>query len=180
MEDPNLLVTFQPREFAIAREELVARLEDLSRPFRLLPSRVRGLFQVLLEADSKASVVRLRQMCLEDPGRFLHTYRWIPVDLWTDSTIEAMRRAVRGLAASIGEEERWKLHVSKRFYDAHTTQEIILLLADEVDNPRVDLESPDVILRVEIIGGRAGLTLHRRNEMLDVNVVRRELGLKAI
>jgi tRNA(Ser,Leu) C12 N-acetylase TAN1 len=180
VESPNLLVTYRPGDAPLAEREVEALLGDLSYGFHFLPSRVRGLFQIGLKGDPKEAVSRLREVCLQDPGRFQRTYRWIPVDLWTASTVDSLRRAVRRLASSIKEEERWRLSVTKRYYEAHTTEEVIRSLAEEVDRPLVDLEKPDIVIRVEIIGGRAGVAIHRRHEFLNVNKVRRELGLEPL
>lgn len=177
MPEPNLLVTHRPEARPLAEGEVEARLEDLGVPYRFLASGVDGLFLIHVDGEPRQILRRLRQRCGEDPGRFLHTYHWLPVATWVPNEFDDMREAVRSLVPEIPEDARWRLVVNKRFHDAHTTQEIVEALAQEIDRPNVDLERPERIVRVEIIGGKAGLSLHRPEETVDVNEIRDGEGL---
>jgi tRNA(Ser,Leu) C12 N-acetylase TAN1 len=54
------------------------------------------------------------------------------------------------------------------------------MLADEIDAGPVDLENPQKMLIVEIIGEYAGFSLLSPEEYLDVNEARVESGLQKI
>lgn len=175
--EPNLLVTFRPEDEPMAQGEIEARLEELNVAFQYLPSRVDGLFQMRVEGDPKEVTKKLRQACQEGPEKFIHTYRWLPIATWTDVDFDDMREVVREMVSNIGQEERWRIVVNKRFHEEHTTEELVEGVAQVVDRAHVDLEDPEVVIRVEVIGRRAGLALHRADEVLDVNEVRQALGL---
>lgn len=175
--EPNLLVTFRPEDGPLAQGEIEARLEELEVAFQYLPSRVDGLFQMRVEGDPKEITKKLRAACEAGPEKFLHTYRWLPVATWTDVDFDDMRSVVREMVPHIGQEERWRIVVNKRFHEEHTTEELVEGVAQVVDRPNVDLMNPEVVIRVEVIDRRAGLVLHRADEVLDVNEVRQQLGL---
>jgi hypothetical protein len=80
----------------------------------------------------------------------------------------------------IGEDERWRVTVESRLYDGPSDRELVRMLADEIDAGPVDLENPQKMLIVEIIGEYAGFSLLSPEEYLDVNEARVESGLQKI
>jgi tRNA(Ser,Leu) C12 N-acetylase TAN1 len=90
----------------------------------------------------------------------------VPVDLWTPSDIDSMRKAVGQLKDRIGEGETWRMTVEKRRHGAHT-QELIARLAPLL-TARVDLHHPQRILRVDIVGPFAALSVLGPDEILSV------------
>jgi tRNA(Ser,Leu) C12 N-acetylase TAN1 len=45
---------------------------------------------------------------------------------------------------------------------------LILKLTEVIDRPKVDLQNPDKIIKVEVIGNKAGLALLGKDELLNV------------
>lgn len=178
-EDANLLVTFDYGVYMGARSEVIDVLREVGEESpRLLSSDVKGLFQLRVDGDPKEATRKLDALCRRDPSRFWYTYHWIPVEKWCPSTIEDMSEVVNELAERIRPEERWRMNVNKRFYHDHHTRELIEKLAQHVDKPNVDLENPDKIIRIEIIGGRAGLSLLTLKEAFSVNAVKKAVLTK--
>ncbi len=97
---------------------------------------------------------------LYDEGKFVfeYTLKWVPVKLWTFSEIESMKEAVEGLRDEIQPGERWRITLEKRRYTLHHKIDIIRELAELIDE-KVDLEKPDKILRVDILGKYAGISV---------------------
>jgi len=92
--------------------------------------------------------------------------KWVPVDVWTDSSIESMKRVVVQLRGMIGEGEKWRMTVEKKRYTKHHKSEIISDLAELIDE-KVDLKNPDKILRIEIIGKYAGMSILKSREVFS-------------
>lgn len=78
-----------------------------------------------------------------------------------------MRDVVRELRALIVPGERWRVTVEKRRYTRHHKIEIIRELAEEIDEV-VDLENPEKILRVDIIGRYAGISVLTPGDIFSV------------
>ena len=80
---------------------------------------------------------------------------YIILDKWISSDIEEMSSALREYNELIGDGERWKMDLSKRRYEKHSTTELIRTLTESIEKEKVDLKKPEKIVKVEIFGDRA-------------------------
>ncbi|NLI74416.1 MAG: hypothetical protein GX369_06575 [Euryarchaeota archaeon] len=175
-----MLVTYHPGEKAKAQEEVATILRDVGINLEdMMESIVPGLLHLRIEGDCRKQAEKLREFAIRFPEVFLHTHRWIPIEEWLRSTPEAMISGVRTLGERIGDNERWKLSLNKRLYDG-SSKDLIHMLAEYVNAGPVDLEEPQRILIVEIIGEYAGFSLLYPEEYMDVNEVRIEAGMQKI
>lgn len=164
----NLLVSCSWGAYKRAREEILRILSKLGddEPF-VKRTAARGIIGVRTSINSREAVRRLRGLFEEDPFILQHTLKWVPVDIWTPSTLYAMKEVVTQLRSRIHTGERWRMTVEKRRYTQHHKIEIIRELADLIDE-EVDLENPDKILRIEIIGKYAGISVLTPKEIFSV------------
>jgi len=158
MYDYNLLVSYAAPYMAARGEalRLLATLGDHSP--RIGRTVARGILCVKTTLDSRQVIRSLHEIYNKDPLTFQFTLKWVPIDVWTSSELEAMRGEVAKLRGQILPGERWGMTVEKRRYTTHHRAEIIASLAELIDN-KVDLKQPDKILRVEIIGRYAGVAV---------------------
>lgn len=171
-DKPNLLITYDPQSKASSETEARRLLEHAgSRKAKFRESGVEGLFEVAIEGDAKQTVRRLNALCMEHPGWFTHTHRWIPVDDWVKSDAKHLERAVAKSGEGIRGDEAWALKVTKRHYPTPSS-ELVEDLARFVQAPRIDLRNPDKIVRVEIVEDRAGVSLLERGDWLNVTRVK--------
>jgi tRNA acetyltransferase TAN1 len=77
-----------------------------------------------------------------------------------------VKRAATELAATIGENETFRVTVEKRFTSLHS-RDLIEAVATGIDR-KVDLENPDKILLIEIVGGLTGMSLIKPSSVLAV------------
>jgi len=90
----------------------------------------------------------------------------VPVDLWTNSDIESLKTAVAQVKDKIEHGERWRMTVEKRRYTFYHKIDIIKALAELIDE-KVDLKNPDKILRIDIIGKYAGISVLSPQEIFS-------------
>lgn len=178
MQDYNVLVTFHHTDKAHAEEEVAnvardagLRLEDM------MESIVPGLLYLRVEGSGKEAVRKLRQFAFRFPEVFHYTHRWTPVEEWVRSTPEAMVSAAKTFGGRIRKDERWRMDIEKRHYREGSSQDLIRMLTDPIEAGEVDLEEPERIVKVEIIGEFAGFALVEAEDCLDINQVRAERGL---
>jgi len=167
----NLIVTFDPAHDEKAREEVEGLLGVIKDKPKVLKSKVAGLL-LLKVKDGRKAVKALREAAKEDPDQFAYTYHWIPIDEWVSSDLKTLKKKMKDYNKKIDPSRTWKLSVSKRKYDEYKTPEIILALTEEIDKPKVDLKNPQQVVKVEIIGKEAGLSLLDSHEILDVAEIR--------
>ncbi|UCH70727.1 MAG: THUMP domain-containing protein [Candidatus Bathyarchaeota archaeon] len=159
MYDFNLLVSCSWGAYSRAKEEIRRILETLSDEKPTIRLTVaKGIIGVKTSLDPKEVIRGLRTLFDKDPLILQHTLKWVPVDRWTRSEISSMKEAVLELKNKILAGERWRMTVEKRRYTVHHKVEIIEKLAELIDET-VDLEKPDKILRIDIIGKYAGLSI---------------------
>jgi len=167
MYDFNLLVSY-PRAMPKAAEyEIICLLNALGdeKPIAK-PTMARGIIGVKTKLDARIVIQELRALLSREPSAMRYALKWVPIDLWVDSDIESMREAVAKLQSRIKPGERWRMTVEKRRYTLYHTIDIINDLAQLIDK-KVDLEKPDKILRVDIIGKYAGVSVLSPREIFS-------------
>jgi tRNA acetyltransferase TAN1 len=167
MYDFNLLVSCPWSMVSRARREIVNFLRLLGDEEPTVSRTLaRGIVGVKTNLDAREVVQGLTVLFRGDPSRFQYTFKWVPVDLWTDSNIDSLKAAVEKVRDKIGKGERWRITLEKRRYTLHHRIDIIRALAELIDE-RVDLTNPDKILRIDIIGRFAGVSVLSPDEVFS-------------
>jgi tRNA(Ser,Leu) C12 N-acetylase TAN1 len=78
-----------------------------------------------------------------------------------------MAKAMKEIDTRMKPEESWKMELTKRQFKGDTP-DLIRKLTENINKPKVDLKNPQKIIRVEIIGKKAGVALLDRSEFLDI------------
>ena len=164
-ETPNLVVTYDPSHGTMAKQEIEYLFRKIKMPVSFTESQVTGLFR-LKTMDAREAVKKLTGLSESEPGLFLTTRHFVPVDAWTASNVKDMQKAISGLEHEISNSDKWKLDLHKRQWDEMNENELVHELTDVVDRPKVDLKNPDKIIHVEIIGNQAGISLLKKKERL--------------
>lgn len=159
MYDFNLLVSCPWAASGAAIREVAGLLKTLGDEKPVIKRTVaHGIIGVKTSVDARTVVQELRSILRDDPMAFRYTLKWMPIDLWVNSDLESMREAVLKLRDRIKPGERWRMTVEKRRYTLYHRIDIIKELAELVDE-KVDLKNPDKIIRVDIIGRNAGVSV---------------------
>lgn len=164
--DANLIVTYEPTHAGKAGEEVKEMLSEMGG-CEFLDSKFEGVFLLRTKQDSKKIVAKLFELCKEEPYKFKYTFRWIPIEKWSKSDMSDMTKVVKEMESQIKPEESWKMDLGKRGYEGDTMK-IVIKLTDSINRPKVDLKNPQKIVKVEIIGDRAGFSLLSPDECLNV------------
>jgi tRNA(Ser,Leu) C12 N-acetylase TAN1 len=93
----------------------------------------------------------------------------VPVDHWCEKDLDAIKRVIdEQVAPRIGEQETWAMQVEKRGWPQYHTAQIVEHLAKTIDR-KVNLRAPDKLVRVDILGSKAAVSLLRRGEIFSVH-----------
>jgi tRNA acetyltransferase TAN1 len=113
-------------------------------------------------------VVRgLRTLQGANPLLVQYTGKWLPVDTWGSSDVEAMKDTISRLRDGIAPTETWRMTLEKRQYTQHHQLELIRILAEPIA-AKVDLAHPDKILRVDILGPHAAMSVLTPDDIFSV------------
>ena len=163
----KLIVTYDPAHQKSCEESLKNVMDAVGAKPKFLKSKYSGIFLVDL-SKPKEVVKMLIKLNKKDQELFGKTHRYIPVDKWVSSKVPDMQKAIKSLVPKIGENEKWKMDLEKRHYHKLDYQELIVKLTEVVDRRKIDLKKPKKIIKVEIIGTHAGISLLEPGELLMV------------
>jgi hypothetical protein len=117
MYDFNLLVSRSHGGYQRARREILAILKALGDEEPTVSrTLVKGLIGVKTSLAPRDVIRGLRGLQERDPLRVQYTCKWLPVDAWGSSDVEAMKDAIRGLRDRIEPTDTWRMTLEKRQY----------------------------------------------------------------
>ncbi|RLI39210.1 RNA methyltransferase [Candidatus Bathyarchaeota archaeon] len=134
---------------------------------------IKGLICACTSLDPFEAVRRLRALFDERPEEFRVIQRVIPIERVVRTDLAEIARAAQELAlAKIEPDEKFRITVEKRHTELGR-MEIIRAVAEGI-NRSVDLENPDKIVLIEVVGALTGIAIIRPGDILRVQVLRRK------
>lgn len=165
--DFNILATTFRRMENYACSELSYLLEEVGdSATKVEKTGVSGLIAAKTTYDPFDVIKKLREILHERPYEFRYTLRIIPIEKVVRTDLGEIQSASTGLGLRIKEKETFRITLEKRFTKTHT-QDIIEAAAANIRR-EVNLNNPDKILLIEVVGGLTGLSLIKPDEILVV------------
>jgi len=127
---------------------------------------VRGLIAAKTTLDPCEVIEKFRAVLQERPYEFRYALRIIPIEKVVRTNLDEIERVATELAARIGKNETFRVTVEKRFTSVHS-RDFIEAAAAGIQR-KADLENPDKILLIEVIGGLTGMSLIKPSDVLAV------------
>jgi len=127
---------------------------------------VAGLIAAKTAFNPFEVIGKFREILHERPYEFRYTLRVIPVEKVVRTDLGEIQRLATELGSKIAENETFRVTVEKRF-SAVSTQDIIEVAAANIER-KVDLNKPDKILLIEVVGGLTGLAVIKQDDILSV------------
>jgi len=144
----------------LLKEELGDQAAEASK------TGVRGLITAKTSLNPCEAIGNLKTVLHERPYQFRYALRIIPVEKVVRTDLEEIKLAAALLATGIGENETFRVSVEKRFTQLHA-RDFIEAVATGIQR-KVNLENPDKILLVEVLGAMTGLSLIEESDVLAV------------
>jgi tRNA acetyltransferase TAN1 len=129
-------------------------------------TKIKGLIVAKTTLDPCTAIEKLRVILKERPYEFRYALRILPIQRVVPTDLEEIKRATAELATAIGEDETFRVTVEKRFTAIHS-KELIEAAAGDLKR-KADLENPDKILLIEVLGALTGLSLLKPSDVLAV------------
>ncbi|HMK94296.1 MAG TPA: THUMP domain-containing protein [Candidatus Limnocylindrales bacterium] len=146
--------------FYLLKEELSDAQAETSK------TKIRGLIVAKTTLEPREAIDKLRAVLNERPYEFRYALRIMPIERVVPTDLEEIKRVTLELAGRIGEQETFRVTVEKRFTTLHSKD--IVEAAASLIKRKVDLENPDRILLLEILGGLTGISLLKPGDILSV------------
>jgi tRNA acetyltransferase TAN1 len=167
----NLLVTSQKGSEAKASAELKEiALQRGHRKLHIEKSAFDGILEIEIE-NSRDFIAFMRDYVKSEPFRVHFIQRIIPVDVVVDTTLEQIKEAATQIAPQILQGESFMIGISERDSPV-SRKELIDTIADVVDR-KVNLNSPDKVFQVEVLGEYTAMSVVRPDEILSITRLKR-------
>ncbi len=167
LRDFNLLATTYrgfERKACFELEYLLGKLGDTD--VGINRSGIAGLVAAKTVLDPFEVVKKMREILHDRPYELRYILRLIPIEKVVHTDLSDITNAARELGLRIGEKETFRITVEKRF-TAMSKLEIIEAVAESIKR-KVDLNKPNKVLLIEIVGGLTGLSLTGSDGILSV------------
>lgn len=164
----DILVSYECGHFGRARREIRALLRRIGDPEpHVARSSVDGVALVQTSLDGREVAQRCREM-LDRSFVFECALKWVPVDYWCETDLDALRKLLaEQVCPQILPDETWGMRVFRRGWEQHHTRDIVAYLAPAIDR-RVNLEHPDKLVHVDVLGARTAVSVLRPGDVFSV------------
>lgn len=125
---------------------------------------ISGVIAAKTAFDPLEVIDKLRGLLKERPYEFRYSFRIIPIEKVVRTDLGEIQKAVIELATKIKENETFRITVEKRFTTT-STKDLIEAAATNIER-EVDLNKPDKIILVEVVGGLSGVSVIKPTDIL--------------
>jgi tRNA acetyltransferase TAN1 len=167
LKDFNLLATTSRGNEDDACSELWYLLGEIGDSASTVnKTGVSGLIAAKTTFDPFEVIEKFRKILLERPYEFRYTLRVIPIEKVVRTDLGQIQHIATEVSSKIGGGETFRVTVEKRFTET-PTRDIIEAAAANIDR-KVDLNKPDKVLLIEVIGGLTGVSVIKPDDVLVV------------
>jgi tRNA acetyltransferase TAN1 len=173
LSDFNILATTsRGNERQMCSELAYLLKEELGDPEPIIgKTGIRGLIVAKTCLNPCDAIKKFRAILQEHPYKFRYALRILPIKKVVPTGLEEVKHAALELATRLEKNETYRVTVEKRFTNLHSREliEAAVIGIDTTSNERkVNLENPDKILLIEVLGGLTGMALIKPNDILAV------------
>ncbi len=168
----DLLVSYSWSHFYLAKPEIIRILKRLGDPDSLVEKTdVMGIAVVHTCLDNREVIKRCRTLWESEPlDSFEFAIKWVPVDYWCETDLNAMKQVIDGnIKERIERNQTWSMKVQKRRWQLYHTIEITEYLAADIER-KVSLSHPDRIVWVDVVGRQTAISLLRPDEIFSIGM----------
>ncbi|MFZ9005828.1 MAG: THUMP domain-containing protein [Nitrosopumilaceae archaeon] len=171
----NLIITCARHLEPETSEEITKILEDFgdSEP-KVSITNMSGILTAKTQLDPVEVVKKIQEMILDEPWSIRYCLRIIPMQKFIDTDIEKIDETVSEMADVIVEGDTYRISIEKR-NSQMVSQELIKKIAQKIKN-KVSLENPDKIIQIEILGGKTGVSILSKGNILSLEKTKRSLS----
>lgn len=168
ISDFNLLATTSRGNERPMCNELLYLLKDElgDQQAETSKTKIRGLIVAKTTLDPLSVIEKFRAILSERPYEFRFALRILPIERVAPTDLEEIKRVTNELASRIGENETFRITVEKRFTALHS-KDIIESVAPDIKRT-ANLEKPDRIMLIEVLGALTGISLLKPTDILAV------------
>jgi len=126
-----------------------------------------GLITALTEIDAKTFIRKIRKIMKDDPHFFQYILKIIPIDFVCETNTKILANLIQNhYKTYIKEQESFKIYLKRRKNEKIERNTLIERIAVGIHN-NVDLENPDKVIRIEILGNSSGVSFLQKKDIVN-------------
>lgn len=167
----DLLISFRWGHFYPTRREVVRILKELGDDHPQVEwTSVEGIAIAHTSLDNRTVIARCRQLFQTGKENIEDALKWVPVDYWCRTDLDNIKLIIElEIVPRILPDERWAMKVYKRRWQRYHTADIIAFLAPGIER-KVDLNNPDKIVWIDVIGPNTAVSLLKPGDIFSVEL----------
>lgn len=169
----DLLITcprFKERDASAEVKYFLAELGDEEAVSE--PTGMPGILACQTKIDPMELIEKLKGYMEDNLVYFQYTLRYIPIQVVVNSTIDNIVDAIKELKNKIKNNDTFRITIEKRH--THIERNELIKDAATVITNKVDLENPDKIILIEIVGDKTGISIIEQEDIISIPIEKRE------
>jgi hypothetical protein len=127
-----------------------------------------GLIGALSNIEAKKIIQKIHRILKKNPNFFQFILKIIPIDYICETKIKVLSTLIREHYNSyIDKGDSFKIVLNRRKHEDIERNSLIERIANNIDNS-VDLENPDIVVRIEVLGNFCGVSFLKPNDIIRV------------
>ena len=168
----NLIITCARSLESETKNEINKILGELGdQEPEILNVGMRGILMVDTIIEPSKIIDWVRNKIVEEPWLIRYCLRIIPIQSITETNIDKIKQNVIKLKDSIQKNDSYRITIEKR-NTSLSTNEIITEVAKIFPN-KVSLNKPDLIVLIEILGDKTGISILKDSELFSLDKSKR-------
>jgi len=168
----NLIITCARSLEPETKNEIKKILDELGdQEPEILNVGMRGILMVDTIIEQSKIIDWVRNKIVEEPWLIRYCLRIIPIQSITETNIDKIKQNVIKLKDSIQKNDSYRITIEKR-NTSLSTNEIITEIAKIFPN-KVSLNKPDLIVLIEILGDKTGISILKDSELFSLDKSKR-------
>ena len=168
----NLIITCARSLELETKNEIKKILDELGdQEPEILNVGMRGILMVDTIIEPSKIIDWIRNKIVEEPWLIRYCLRIIPIQSITETNIDKIKQNVIKLKDSIQKNDSYRITIEKR-NTSLSTNEIITEVAKIFPN-KVSLNKPDLIVLIEILGDKTGISILKDSELFSLDKSKR-------
>jgi len=168
----NLIITCARSLESETKNEISKILDELGdQEPEILNVGMRGILMVNTIIEPSKIIDWVRNKIVEEPWLIRYCLRIIPIQSITETNIDKIKQNVIKLKDSIQKNDSYRITIEKR-NTSISTNEIITEVAKIFPN-KVSLNKPDLIVLIEILGDKTGISILKDSELFSLDKSKR-------
>jgi tRNA acetyltransferase TAN1 len=171
--DFNLIITtFRNREFEAAAESVQLIKDFIGLKPKIEETGIKGLLVAYVECNPIRIIDVFKDHILREPWLFRYILRIIPIEINCETNLEDIVSNTLKLSYKIPKISSFKISIEKRFCELKSS----VLISNIASNIgiKVNLNCPEWIILVEILGKKTGLSVLKPDYILSILKVKRD------